>query len=77
MGHVECVCACVLNPVGLLSTPWAVAHQAPLSVGFPRQEYWSRLPFSSPGDLPNPGIKHPLCLLLVMGQQKKKIYNNT
>ena len=56
-GHVECVCALVLSPVRLLSTPWAVAHQAPLSVGFPRQEYWSRLPFSSPGDLPNPGIK--------------------
>ena len=36
-----------------LATPWTVAHQAPLSLGFPRQEYWSRLPFSSPGDLPN------------------------
>ena len=35
----------------------AVAHQAPLSVGFPRQEYWSGLPFSSPGDLPDPGIE--------------------
>ena len=34
-----------------------VAHHAPLSMGFPRQEYWSRLPFSSPGDLPNPGIE--------------------
>ena len=40
-----------------LETPWAVARQAPLSVGFPRQEYWSGLPFLSPGDLPNPGIK--------------------
>ena len=37
--------------------PWTVAHQAPLSVGFSRQEYWSGLPFPSPGDLPNPGIK--------------------
>ena len=36
-------------------TPWTVARQAPLSVGFPRQEYWSGLPFPSPGDLPNPG----------------------
>ena len=35
----------------------AVAHQAPLSMGFSRQEYWSGLPFPSPGDLPNPGIK--------------------
>ena len=38
-------------------TPWTVAHPAPLSIGFPRQEYWSGLPFPSPGDLPGPGIK--------------------
>ena len=38
-------------------TPWTVAHQAPLSMGFPRQEYWSGLPFPSPGDLPHPGIE--------------------
>ena len=38
-------------------TPWTVARQAPLSMGFSRQEYWSRLPFPSPGDLPNPGIE--------------------
>ena len=37
-------------------TPWTVARQAPLSVGFPRQEYWSGLPFPPPGDFPNPGI---------------------
>ena len=37
--------------------PWTVAHQAPLSMGFPRQEYWSGLPFPSPGDLLNPGIE--------------------
>ena len=37
--------------------PWTVAHQAPLSVEFFRQEYWSELPFSLPGDLPNPGIE--------------------
>ena len=40
-----------------LMTLWTVAHQAPLSMGFPRQEYWSELPFLSPGDLPNPGIE--------------------
>ena len=40
-----------------LVTTWSVAHQAPLSMGFPRQEYWSGLPFPSPGDLPNTGIK--------------------
>ena len=39
------------------ATPWTIAYQGPLSMGFPRQEYWSRLPFPSPGDLPNPGIK--------------------
>ena len=39
------------------ATPWTVAHQAPLSMGFPSQEYWSGLPFHSPGDLPDPGIE--------------------
>ena len=39
-----------------LVTPWNIAHQAPLSMGFSRQEYWSGLPFPSPGHLPNPGI---------------------
>ena len=38
-------------------TPWTVACQLPLSMGFPRQEYWSRLPFPTPGDLPDPRIK--------------------
>ena len=40
-----------------LAILWTVAHQVPLSMGFPRQEYWSGLPFPSPGDLPDPGIK--------------------
>ena len=40
-----------------LCDPWAVAHQAPPSMGFSRQEYWSGLPFPSPGDLPDPGIE--------------------
>ena len=39
------------------ATPWTVARQAPLSMGFPRQEYWSGLPFPSPGDLPDQGIE--------------------
>ena len=39
-------------------TPWTVTHQAPLSIGFPKQEYWSGLPFPSPRDLSNPGIEH-------------------
>ena len=38
-------------------TPWTVTHQAPLSIGFPGQEYWSGLPFPSPRDLSNPGIE--------------------
>ena len=38
-------------------TPQTIAHQAPLTMGFPRQEYWSGLPFPYPGDLPNPGIE--------------------
>ena len=47
----------MLSCVQLFVTPWTVARQAPLSLGFPRQEYWSGLPFPSPGDLPEPGIK--------------------
>ena len=46
-----------LSRVRLLVTPWTAAYQAPLSMGFSRQEYWSGLPFPSPGDLPNPGIE--------------------
>ena len=40
-----------------LGTPWAIAYQSPLSLGFPRQEHWNGLPFPSSEDLPNPGIK--------------------
>ena len=46
-----------LSHVWLFASPWTVAHQAPLSMGFSRQEYWSALPFPSPGDLPDPGIE--------------------
>ena len=46
-----------LSHVRLFATPWTVAYQAPLSMGFSRQEYWSGLPFPSPGDLPDPGIE--------------------
>ena len=42
-----------LSPVQLFATPWTVAHQAPLSMGFSRQEYWSGVPFPTPGDLPD------------------------
>ena len=43
--------------VRLFATPWTVAYQAPPSMGFSRQEYWSGLPFPSPRDLPDPGIE--------------------
>ena len=45
------------NTFRLFVIPWTVAHQASLSVGFSRQEYWSGLPFLPPGDLPNPRIE--------------------
>ena len=51
-----CVCQS-LSRVPLFATPWNVAHQALLSMGFSRQEYWSGLPFPSPRDLPYPGIE--------------------
>ena len=46
-----------LSRVRLFTTPWTVAHQAPPSMGFSRQEYWSGLLIPSPGNLPDPGIK--------------------
>ena len=56
-------CKCVLNHfshVQLFATLWTIAHQAPLSMGHSGQEYWSRLPCSPPGYLPNPGIEFSL-----------------
>ena len=47
----------LVSHVWLFTIPWTVAHQAPLFMKFTRQEYWSRLPFSSSGDLPEPGIR--------------------
>ena len=52
--------ACVINhfsSVQLFATPWTIVSQAPLSMSFSRQEYWSGLPFPPPRDLPNPGIE--------------------
>ena len=46
-----------LSRVRIFATPWTVAHNAPLSMGFPRQEYWSGLPFPSLGNLPDPGME--------------------
>ena len=53
-----------LSRVQLVATPWTVAHQAPQSMEFSRQKYWSGLSFPSPGDLSNPGIEHESPTLL-------------
>ena len=55
--NTVCVCVKSLSHVRLFATLWTVAHQAPLSMRFSKQEYWSGLPFPSPGDLPNLGIE--------------------
>ena len=60
MWGLECVWSRFSN-VRLCVTLWSVSHQAPLCMGFRRQEYWSGLPFPTPGDFPDPGIK-PACL---------------
>ena len=51
------MCGCMHNHIQFHATPWAVTHQAPLSMEFFKQEYWSGLPFPTPVDGPNPGIK--------------------
>ena len=56
-----CMCICTLSCVQVFATPWTVTHQAPLSMEFSRQEYWSKLAFPTPGDLSNRGIE-PMCL---------------
>ena len=60
------VCAHVFSCVRLLVTPWTVAHQAPLSMELSRQEYWSRLLFPPPGELPHPGTE-PMSPVLASG----------
>ena len=57
--------------VRLFETPWTVARQAPLSMGFSRQEYWSGLPFSPPEDLPDAGRKLRSPLLGMYSEEKK------
>ena len=56
IGLQACMLSC-FSHVRLFATPWTVAHQAPLSTGFSRQEYWSGLPCRPPGDLPDPRIE--------------------
>ena len=57
LAQVQTYVLTCFSHVQLFATPWTIACQAPLSMGFSRQEYWSGLPFPSPGDFPNPGIK--------------------
>ena len=51
------MCAQLLSHIQVFATPWTVAHQAPLSMGFSKQKYWSGWPLPSPEDLPNPEIE--------------------
>ena len=67
-------CVCGLSHVLLFATPWTVAHQAPLPMGFSRQESWSRLPFPSPGGIfptrgSNPHLLHWLADSLLLSHQ--------
>ena len=65
--YIKCICVLsYFSCVRIFATLWTVAHQALLSMGFSRQEYWSGLPCPPPGDLPNPGIE-PTSLTLVGG----------
>ena len=57
-----------LSCVQLFMTLWSVAHQAPLSTGFFRQEYWNGLPFPPPGALPDPGIESVFCVSCIAGR---------
>ena len=61
-----------LSPVRLFGAPWTVAYQAPPSMGFSRQEYWSGLPVSSPRDLPDPGIEHGSVKIISPETMKKR-----
>ena len=70
-------CSCQVAQLCLtLCDPMDYTHQAPLSMGFSRQEYWSRLPFSSPGDLPDPGIelRSSALLLYHLSHQGSPVY---
>ena len=64
-----CVCEREFSHFLLFATPWTVAHQAPPSMGFSRQEHWSGLPFPPPGDLPNARIEPKSCLPLALASR--------
>ena len=60
MEHIiwnNCYCLVTKLCLTLFATPWTTTHQAPLFMGFPKQEYWNGLPFPFPGDIPDSGVK--------------------
>ena len=59
------MCVCTLSHVRLFAAPWTVACQVPLSTGFPKKEYWTRLPFPPAGDFPGP--KDQTCVSCIVG----------
>ena len=66
-----------LSHVWLFVTPWTIAYQVPPSMGFSRQEYWSGLPFPSPGDLPNPGMEPRSSELFSSVQSSHSVVSNS
>ena len=71
-----CLHAKLLICVQLFATPWTVVHQAPLSMGFSRQEYWNGLPCPPPGDLPDSGIKPTSLISTRTGRQALYYYHH-
>ena len=71
---VVCVCVCALSHVRLFANPRIEVHQARLSVGFPRQEYWTGLPFPTAGDLPETGVKS--LSLIISCIDRQILYHN-
>ena len=65
-----------LSHVQLFATLWTIAHQAPLSMGFSRQEYWRGLPCPLPGDLPNPGVEPPSLMFPALADRLFTTSNN-
>ena len=81
LGSITVVRACMLSHVQLFATPGIVAHQAPLSMGFSRQQYWSRLPCCPQRDVPDPGMEpespalaHPLKHLLTFWESYRYLH---
>ena len=66
--YIGAVCAVLSHVLRLFVTLWIIVHQAPLSMGFSRQEYWSGLPFPPPGSLPDPGCVEAACRLSLVAE---------